>query len=71
MTSQRAIRRLAWVILGVAALLSLCGLALLAHVPAPAIERTGGSLPLQAMFVVVMLETRLVQVNCSVTVEPE
>ena len=48
-------RRLPWVILGVSATTSLAGLALLVQVPSAAIERTGGTLALQALFVVVML----------------
>ncbi len=42
-------RRLPWVILGVSATASLTGLALLAQVPSAAIERTGGTLALQAL----------------------
>jgi len=53
-------RRLPWVILGVSATASLTGLPLLAQVPSAAIERTGGTLALQALFVDEMLVVGIV-----------
>ena len=52
--------RLPWVIFGVAAVLSVAGIVLLAQVPVEAIERADNSLSLQALFAAILLVFGLV-----------